>query len=53
MPPPLQSEQEQRAASQQATQHMQKLLAQYVIIIATLCTMILSPTRPFGADVGG
>ena len=62
MPPPLQSEQEQCAASQQATQHMWKLLAQYIIIIATLCTMILTPTEPkpyhmyinlFRADVGG
>ena len=46
MPLPLQSEQERHAASQQATQHMQKLLAQYIIIIATLCTMILIPTEP-------
>ena len=46
MPPPLQSEQEQHAASQWATQHMWKLLAQYVIIIAILCTMVLTPTEP-------
>ena len=46
MPPPLQSEQEQCAASEQATQHMRKLLAQYIIIISTLCTMILTPTEP-------
>ena len=61
MPPPLQSEQEWHTASQWATQHMQKLLVQYIIIIATLCTMILTPTKPepyhtfnpFRADVGG
>ena len=46
MPPPLQSEQERRAATRRATQHMRKPLAQYVIIIATLCTMILTPTEP-------
>ena len=46
MPPPLQNEQEWRAASRRATQRMQKLLAQYIIIIATLCTMILTPTEP-------
>ena len=46
MPPPLQNEQEWRTASRQATQRMQKLLAQYIIIIATLCTMILTPTEP-------
>ena len=46
MPPPLQNEQERRAASRRATQRMRKLLAQYIIIIATLCTMILTPTEP-------
>ena len=46
MPPPLRSEQELRAMRQRARQRMRKNIANCLIIVASLLTMMLTPTEP-------